>query len=1103
MKRNTTISRSAIARTIVVSRLRRLADTALFLFLAMLLFWSGAALAQTAPTFNSMILADFNHDGIPDVLTPSATAGNFNIAFGAVPYGTFSSNAVLVPYPANCSSSPGPNVSVGDFNGDGIPDLAITCQGGTYSLVSLTILLGHGDGTFTALSPLGSFLDILVGDFNKDGKLDVVTQGSNDGVQELVFYPGNGDGTFGTATTERLGRTAYATGIALDMNLDGYPDLVFGNFASGPTTNSVDVFQNNQDGTFGIQAPGNGTYVPTASSLLQTTGTSNDTTILAGNFFGRGVADIAIVDTGSVPGIFVPQYAGSGNTISFAGPAAKYPIDLTAAVTGNFVSSLSDLLVANGTTLTVYVNTGTGGFNTNYSGLSVASTTALFAAADANGDGHADIYTAATTTTGVNLTVNLVSGSATATSNAFSLPAGNIPITATWPGNINFNGSTANGTQIVNAVASATALTSSLNPSLVGQSVTFTATVSPATQTSIIPTGMVTFMDGTTTLGTGTLTNGVAMLTTSALTAATHTISAVYRGDSIFATSTKTLSQQVNSNIPTITWANPAAITYGTPLSATQLNATATNTLGATIAGTFVYSPPAGTVLNAGTQTLMVTFMPTDTVDYTTATKSVTIVVNQAKATISWTPAVGTITYGMALGAQQLNATATGVGGATVSGNFVYTPAAGTVLTVGRQTLSVVFTSTNTNYVGGTGTAAINVLPATPTLAWATPAPIAYGTPLSATQLDATATGVTGSTLPGAFVYTPAAGAILNPGVQTLSVTFTPTDTVDYSTAMTTVQLTVTDITLTSFTPNTATIGAANTTITITGSGIVSTTVAQINGTAIATTYVNATTLTAVVPTADFVAPGTLLVTLKNAATGSVSASLPLLVSAPAVTATYNGPTSATPGSQPVLNLVIPAYPVNLTATLTLNTTATLASGVTDPNTVFSNNLTTFTFTIPAGTTTIPTIQLQAGTVAETITVPLVLTVNGVNVTPAGLAPVVIHVLPAPPVGTSATLTRYSGILSVTINGYSNTREIVQATFHFVAASGATISTPDFTAAVGGVFATYYATPSSLTAGSSFVYTQTFTVNGDTSSIGSVQVTLTNTQGVSTTLTAQ
>src|SRR5207247_7571113 len=81
---------------------------------------------------------------------------------------------------------------------------------------------------------------------------------------------------------------------------------------------------------------------------------------------------------------------------------------------------------------------------------------------------------------------------------------------------------------------------------------------------------------------------------------------------------------------PTITWAAPASITSGTALSGTQLNATAS------VPGTFVYTPPAGTVLPVGAgQTLSVTFTPTDTVNYTTATKSVLITVTAPSGTIT------------------------------------------------------------------------------------------------------------------------------------------------------------------------------------------------------------------------------------------------------------------------------------------------------------------------------------------------------------------------------------------------------------------------------------------------------------------------------------
>jgi hypothetical protein len=77
--------------------------------------------------------------------------------------------------------------------------------------------------------------------------------------------------------------------------------------------------------------------------------------------------------------------------------------------------------------------------------------------------------------------------------------------------------------------------------------------------------------------------------------------------------------------LPTITWPTPAAITYPTPLSATQLNATAN------VPGTFVYTPAAGTVLAVGWwQTLSVTFIPTDTVDYSPAEAMVSLTVTPA-----------------------------------------------------------------------------------------------------------------------------------------------------------------------------------------------------------------------------------------------------------------------------------------------------------------------------------------------------------------------------------------------------------------------------------------------------------------------------------------
>jgi len=341
--------------------------------------------------------------------------------------------------------------------------------------------------------------------------------------------------------------------------------------------------------------------------------------------------------------------------------------------------------------------------------------------------------------------------------------------------------------------------TSSLNPSTFGQPVTFTATVTPTDGS-----GTVSFSSNGVTIadcGTQPLSDNAgtwqATCTTSALSGGGDSIAASYSGDNAYGSSNANpITQTVDRATPTITWGTPSAISYGTALSASQLDATAS------VPGTFVYTPPATTVLTAGSQALSVTFTPTDATDYTTATGGTTLQVNQVTPTITWaTPAP--ILVGTALSATQLDATA------SVPGAFVYTPGVGTMLGVGPdQALSVTFTPTDTTdfttaFAGTTITVNAKV---TPTITWATPAAITVGTALSATQLDATAS------VPGTFTYTPPATTVLGVGAnQTLSVLFTPTDTTDYATATDSTTITVNQLTpvITWVAPAAITVGTA------------------------------------------------------------------------------------------------------------------------------------------------------------------------------------------------------------------------------------------------------------------------------------------------------
>jgi len=268
------------------------------------------------------------------------------------------------------------------------------------------------------------------------------------------------------------------------------------------------------------------------------------------------------------------------------------------------------------------------------------------------------------------------------------------------------------------------------------------------------------------------------------LTAGSHAITATFTPTDTtdYKSNTATVYLTVNQATPTITWTTPAAITYGTALGGTQLNATAS------VPGTFQYSSPSGSILTAGSHIVTASFYPNDWTDYAYTTATVTLVVNKATPTITWT-APTAISYGTALSSTQLNARATGSGAytsTTVSGSFVYSPASGTVLSVGSQNLSTTFTPTDTtDYATATASVTLTINQATPTITWAAPAAITYGTALNATQLNAV------STVAGSFSYSPAAGIVLGAGPQALKATFTPTDTTDYSSATASVMLTV------------------------------------------------------------------------------------------------------------------------------------------------------------------------------------------------------------------------------------------------------------------------------------------------------------------------
>ncbi len=436
------------------------------------------------------------------------------------------------------------------------------------------------------------------------------------------------------------------------------------------------------------------------------------------------------------------------------------------------------------------------------------------------------------------------------------------------------NGGTTTQNFALNAPLITTSLSASAATGTYGGTTTLSATL---TQQGGSPLSgkLITFtLNGAGFAGNTSTTNasGVATLSNVSLTgisAGTYPngVGASFASGGGFSGSSSTNSLTISKATPVITWNNPAGITYGTPLSGTQLNASAT------VAGSFAYTPVSGTVLHFGNnQTLSTTFTPTDTFNYNGASKNVsinvqkavltataqdksktylatnpaltyiitgfvnsdtqtsatsgqptlsttavtgsnagtypitivvgtlsasdytfsfvngTLTVNKATPIINWSNPAD-IVYGTALGATQLNASASNPNDSSnVAGSFAYNPTSGTVLNAGNsRALATTFTPTDSsNYNGAVGGVFINVLKATPAINWSDPAPINQGTPLSATQLNAT------STVAGNFSYNPVSGTVLPVGNgQALNTLFTPTDTVNYNNNAATVHIDV------------------------------------------------------------------------------------------------------------------------------------------------------------------------------------------------------------------------------------------------------------------------------------------------------------------------
>ncbi len=434
----------------------------------------------------AVAVGDVNGDGNPDLVVANQSADSSG---GNGSVGVLLGNGDGTFQPAVAYASGGYQtqaVALADLNGDGKLDLVVTSCCGSGGVVG--VLLGNGDGSFQPVATYDSggyyALTAAVADVNHDGHPDLVV--ANATSLSVGVLLGNGDGTFQAAVAYGSGGVDFTSSVAVaDVNGDGNPDLVAVNEDSTTQNSSVAVLLGNFDGTFQ-------TAVPYGSG-----GTGADSVAVA-DLNGDGILDLVVANCGSsacnsgsgVIGVLLGNGDGTFQSVATYGSGAS-ATNISVAVADVDADGKPDLICANDSGLLgVLLGNGNGTFQTAVTYPAGVGSQSV-AAADVNKDGKVDLLVAIDIANSAGVLLN------------------------------------------TSTAATTTALSSLPDPSGFGQAVTLTATVTPLG--SGIPTGTITFADGSTTLGTSALNrSGVATFSTAALAVGSHSVAAAYDGDSNF-----------------------------------------------------------------------------------------------------------------------------------------------------------------------------------------------------------------------------------------------------------------------------------------------------------------------------------------------------------------------------------------------------------------------------------------------------------------------------------------------------------------------------------------------------------------------------------------
>jgi hypothetical protein len=515
---------------------------------------------------NDAVVGDFNGDGIPDLAVLEEYFGDYDqpdsevVIFLGDGDGTFTAvpGSPATIIDGNYGSLNISSMVVEDFNGDGKADLFVTRNS--------TVLLGNGDGTFTPGPTVPLMITnptyITDGDFNGDGFADLIVASYISETPDsymLTEFLGNGDGSFAVGPAISVALSGPVAIAPGDLNGDGISDLAVTNYGG-----TVSVLLGNGDGSF------------TASPISPVV--TAPISIAEADFNGDGIPDLAVGISGNsapVMGTTIMIFLGSGNGLFTVGTPIQGSSNPAAIAVEDFNGDgKADLLVASNTSLGLLLGSGDGTFTASPATGSLYAPT-FVAAADFNGDGIPDAVAESEFQSVVGAGATVWAGamqSATATLNGVSVPPGTgaHQVAANYPGDGNYIASTSSALSLSASIATPTInLTSAPNPATYGAALVFIATVSGS---GLQPTGTVNFRSNVGQLGTATLnSSGVATYTISTLPLGSYSIAASYSGDSNYnAVTSASESVTVSKGTATASVTSSAASgVVGSPLTFT------------------------------------------------------------------------------------------------------------------------------------------------------------------------------------------------------------------------------------------------------------------------------------------------------------------------------------------------------------------------------------------------------------------------------------------------------------------------------------------------------------------------------------------------------